>query len=346
MKYFPYICALHLLIASFQLDAQVSLLGSQAQPEHIVINNRVLAKVNGKPISVIDLMKKMDLLFYKEFPQYTSIPEARYQFYLANWNSMLKELIHKELILADAEENKVPVGTGEVRQEMEHLFGPNIIGNLDKIGMTFDEAWKIIEGDILLHRMLFIRVNSKATREVTPKVVFANYDDYAKENIVLDKWTYRVISVRDKDPTVGAAAANVAYQLLTIDEVPLSELAEKLKDHSTTSKSSINISELFVHSGKELSESHREILEKMKPKTYSMPIAQKSKDKSLVFRFFYLEDMSPGGAPPFKDAESKIKEKLLSKEMNEKGEAYVKKLYTHFDVQEMYPEGFEPFSFK
>lgn len=346
MKYFPLLCALSLLIVPMDGHAQSSLLGGPAKPEHITVNNRVLAKVNGKAISVIDLMKKMDLLFYKEYPQYTSIPEARFQFYQANWKSMLKELINKELILADAEENKLQANSGEVRQEMEHLFGPNIIGNLDRIGMTFDEAWGIIQGDIQLHRMLYIRVNSKATREVTPKVVFANYEEYAKENVVLDKWSYRVISIRDKDPTVGAAAANVAYQLLTIDQIPLSELAEKLKNHSTTSKSNINISDLFVLSGKEVAPAYKEILEKMNPKTYSTPIAQKSKDKSLVFRFFYLEDMSPGGPPPFKEVELKIKEKLLGAQMNEKGEAYIKKLYDHFDVQEMIPEGFEPFSMK
>lgn len=346
MKYFPILCVLSLLIAPLNCQAQSSLLGKPSQPEHVVVNNRVLAKVNGKAISAIDLMKKMDLLFYKEYPQYALIPEARYQFYQANWKSMLKDLINKELILADAEENKLQVSSGEVRQEMEHLFGPNIITNLDKIGMTFDEAWKIIQGDIQLHRMLFIRVNSKATREVTPKIVFGNYEEFAKENIVLDKWSYRVISIRDKDPTVGAAAANVAYQLLTIDQVPLSELAEKLKNHSTTSKSTINISDLFVLSGKEVSPAYMEILEKMKPKTYSTPLAQKSKDKSLVFRFFYLDEMNPGGVPPFKDVETKIKEKLLTKELNEKGEAYVKKLYQHFDVQEMIPEGYEPFDLK
>lgn len=346
MKYFPFLCSFSLLIGSMQCHAQSTLLGAPSHPEHLIVNNRVIAKVNGKAISVIDLMKKMDIVFYKEFPQYTSIPEARYQFYQANWKSMLKELINKELILADAEENKLQVGSGEVRQEMENLFGPNIIGNLDKIGMTFDEAWKIIQGDIQLHRMLYIRVNSKASRDVTPKTVYANYEEYAKENSVLDQWGYRVVSIRHKDSSVGAATANIAYQLLTIECIPLSELAENLKNHSSTGKSSVNISELFVHTEKEMSPAYKDIIEKMSPKSYSMPIAQKSKDKSLVFRFFYLDAMTPGGAPSFQASENKIKEKLLSKGLNEKGEAYVKKLYQHFDVQEMISEGFEPFSLK
>lgn len=345
MKYFYFLSALQLMTVPL-LSNIPSLLGGPVHSEHIAVNNRVLANVNGKAITVIDLMKKMDLLFYKEFPQYATILEARYQFYQANWKSTLKELINKELILADAEENKVQIGIGEVRQEMEHLFGPNIIGNLDKIGMTYDEAWKIIQGDIQLHRMLYIRVNSKAMREVTPRDVYAHYEEYAKENIIPDKWSYRVISIRNKDPSIGAATANVAYQYLVVDGLPLDQLISELKSHSTTNTSSVNISELLVHEGKDVSPTYKEILDSMKPKTYSRPVPQKSKDKSLVFRFFYLDEMSPGGAPSFKEVENKIKEKLLTQEVNEKGEAYVKKLYEHFDVHEMIPEGFEPFSMK
>ncbi|MBA3815063.1 MAG: SurA N-terminal domain-containing protein, partial [Parachlamydiaceae bacterium] len=101
------------------------------QELQIVVNNRILAKVNGKAISVMDLMKKMDLLFYRQFPQYISSAQARYQFYQANWKHLLEEIIDKELILADAQDAKIPISAGDVRQEMEVLFGPNIISNLD-----------------------------------------------------------------------------------------------------------------------------------------------------------------------------------------------------------------------
>lgn len=345
MKLFSIFCALPLLIVPMQCKAEASLLKS-AQPEHVIVNNRVLAKVNGKAISVIDLMKKMDILFYREFPQYTSFPEARFQFYQANWVHILQELIDKELIIADAEENKLPVSSGDVRQEMEHLFGPNIIANLDKIGMTFDEAWKIIQGDIMLHRMLYIRVNSKAMREVTPKAVCEYYEEYAKDNMQKEQWRYRVISIRDKNPEAGAATANKAYQFLMEDELPLEELAQKLKALPGAASSQINVSEVFTHDEKQVSPSYKEILQKMQPKTYTQPVAQVSKDKSTVFRLFYLEEMTPAGAPQFKDVEGKLKEKLISNQVSQKSQAYVKKLHRHFDVQIMIPEGFEPFELK
>lgn len=339
------ICFFLITLHFANCSAEVSLLGGKGS-EQVTVHNRILAKVNGKPISVVDLMKKMDILFYREFPQYTSFPEARYQFYLANWESILKELIDKELIIADAEENKLPVNSGDVRQEMEQLFGPNIINNLDKIGMTFDEAWKIVQGDIMLQRMLYIRVNAKAMRNVTPRDVFAAYEQYAKDNILSEQWQYQVISIRDKDPSAGAATANIAFSLLAEDQVSLEDLPSKIKALPLASSSQINISESFLHGEKEISADYKAILQKMAPGEYSKPVSQKSKDKSTVFRLFHLDKKIPGGAPPFKQVENKLKNQLIEKEIVEHSTAYFKKLRNHFDVQETIPAGFAPFSLK
>lgn len=327
------------------LTAEASFMKS-AQPEHVVVNNRILAKVNGKAISVIDLMKKMDILFYREFPHYASFPEARIQFYEANWKSILQELIDKELIIADALENKLPVTSGEVRQEMERLFGPNIIENLDKIGMSFDEAWKIIQGDLLLHRMLFIRVNAKAMRQITPSDVHAYYQEFAKEHTELPKWSYQVISIRDPDPAKGAVTANIVYHLLAEERVTLAELPEKLEHIPLTKSSKTTVSELYVHADKEMAPSYKEIIEKLASDSYSAPVIQQSKDKSKVFRLFYLKEFSQGGAPSFNEVENKLKDMLVQKEVAEKAKAYIKKMREHFDIQESIPEDFVPFVLK
>ena len=31
-----------------------------------------------------------------------------------------------------------------------HFFGPNIIANLDKIGLTYNEAWTMVRNDIIM----------------------------------------------------------------------------------------------------------------------------------------------------------------------------------------------------
>ena len=257
-------------------------------------------------------------------------------------------MVDKELIVADAEENKLPVSSGDVRQEMEHLFGPNIIGNLDKVGLTFDDAWKIVQGDILIRRMIHIRVNTKAMRCVTPQDVRAAYEEFAKTNIRSDEWAYQVITIRDKDPSVGAQAANIAYQMLTEDSIALADISAKIKELPTIGKTSnVNISEEYRHNEKEVSPAYKDILVQLEVGRYSRPSSHKSRtDNSIVFRIFYLKEMIPGGAIPYNEVENKLKDKLLGDGIVTESKAYIKKLRRHFDVQEMTTADFQPFSIK
>src|SRR6202035_4022048 len=92
-KYSLFISALLTLAMPTQGSCDSLFFGQEAQ---ILVNNRILAKVNGKAISVIDLMKKLDMLFYRQFPEYTSSMQARFQFYQANWKHVFQELLDKE----------------------------------------------------------------------------------------------------------------------------------------------------------------------------------------------------------------------------------------------------------
>lgn len=336
------------------LAAGDSLLFGENEPQRLVVNNRILAKVNGKPISVVDVMKKMDVLFYREFPQYTSSIQARNQFYKVNWKHILEELVSKELVLADAEENKLPVTNGDVRQEMEQLFGPNIIGNLDKINLTYDEAQKIVQGDIIIRRMIAYKVNGKALRKVTPQVVRTAYDEFIlkPENIKPDIWQYTVVSVRDNDATRGAEAANFVYELLN-EKVPADELTQKVKENSLFEKTQVNVSEEYRLEEKDISKNYKEILAGMQPGTHSQPISQKSRsdNSTHLFRIFILKNMKKGGVPSFNEMENKIKDQLLDQAVAQETDLYIKKLRAHFDVQEDYlknsdEKSFEPFSLK
>lgn len=332
--------SLPLIFLQLPLPSAPLLPASSTSPK-IAINNRILAQVNGKSISVIDLMKKMDILFYREFPEYTSSAEARFQFYQANWKHMLQELIDKELILADAEENKLPVSSGDVRQEMETLFGPNIITNLDKIGMTFDEATKIILGDITIQRMLYIRVHGKAIRAVTPIEIRSFYQQYAQDNIQPKAWVYQVVSIRNKNTSEGAATANKAHTMLTQQQLPLTLLKEQLM----SDKSQISISEEFRHKESEMSEVYRKTIATLSPLSYSSPLPQQSRaTKETLFRIFYLKEILPGGAPPFASVENQLKNQLTEKIILEESKAYMTRLKDHFGVHEMIPENFTPFS--
>lgn len=349
------ICFLSFYLATATLlEAQSnSLLFNPITEQEVFVNNRILAKVNGKAISVIDVMKKMDMLFYRQFPEYTSSAPARFQFYNVNWKYVLNDLIDKEVILADAEEHKMPLTNGDIRQEMELLFGPNIIANLDKIGMSYDEAYKIVKGDIILRRMLYYRVNTRAMWEVTPQAVRAAYEEYARENIQEEEWLYHVVTIRDKDAEKGKKAAESVYELLKNKTADLPSLTSYLKENEILAKTtSVNVSEEFRHNSKEMSDANRDIITKIGPQEFAEPIAQKSRlDGAAVYRIFYLSEKTEGGIPPFSGIEHKLKDKLLGIAIDKETATYLKKLRTHFDVQdnalvELVGEDFQPFILK
>lgn len=327
---------LTVLFSPVEINADPLLFGND-QELQITINNRILAKVNGKAISVMDLMKKMDMLFYRQFPEYTSSVQARYQFYQANWKYVLEELIDKELILADAQESKLPISAGDVRQEMESLFGPSIITNLDKIGLTFEEASKMILADLTIRRMMYFRVQSKAINQITPQLIRNYYENYAKENIRDNEWVFNVISIRHRDAKKAEEAAKQAYQLLSVEKTPLTDLSKKLNVSGTSTRRppTVTISEEFHTKEKELSDVFKASLSMLQPDSYSRPIAQKSRtDNSTMYRLFYLKEMIPGGTIPFSELETKIKDKLIDQAVGKESTAYLTKLRQHFDVQE------------
>lgn len=349
MRNFFLLCFLPVALSavggSNPLDNEL-LLNSTEDPLRIVANNRVLASVNGNPITVIDLMKRMDILFLKQFPEYTQSAKARYQFYLANWKRTLGELIDKELILADAKEMKMEVSGGDVRQEMEDMFGPNIILNLDKIGISLDEATKIVSGDILIRRMMYLKVTAKAMGKVTPLAIRNQYDEWAKENTRPAKYRYRMITIREPSTEKAERTAETIYGAL--NGISYSELAEKF----TPFKGSATLSEEFSHTEKEIAPQNLSLLATLEPGALSLPIKQKSRtDKSDVYRLFFLDEKTVGSIPSLKEAEGPIKEQLLDVAIGEEQKQYLQKLRRHYGVtsaqlQEFIPADFVPFTLK
>lgn len=347
-----FLCCLALCKNSYAAGASDNFLFGRNEALNILINNRVLARVNGKPITVMDVMKKMDMLFLRQFPEYTSIPQARMQYYEVNWKHVLEDLIDKELILADAEENKITVTSGDVRQEMETLFGPNIIENLDKIGLSFDEAYKIVQGDLVIRRVMFTRVHGKALHGLTPQVITQAYEEFAKNNMRKDTWQYKVVSIRNINADEGKEMANFAHRLLLNESCPLDKISEKLKESFPQSKGSISVSDDFFQNESELSEVVKPALIGLHPGSYSEPIAQKSRvDKSTVFRIVFLKDKKLGGTIPFSEVEMQLKETLLGEAIENETTAYLDKLRQYFDLKQnslsdLIPEDFEPFALK
>lgn len=208
-----------------------SLLGAEPEPTlkegefEILVQNRVVAQVNGKPVTALDVIKRMDFLFYRQYPEYLSINQARLQFYEMNFEHALQELIDRELMRADAVEMKIEIVPSDIRQELETTFGPDIISNLDKIGLRLDEAMEMLKDELLIRRVTMYKVNGKAFRNVGPLEIKKAYEEWVQTNTEPQKWGYRLMTLRSPSEVDGMEVGLKVKEALLTGEAP-----EKVRD--------------------------------------------------------------------------------------------------------------------
>src|SRR3990167_2592182 len=162
----------------------------------LIINNRPVAKINGKVISLMDVVKKMDLILQEYGKEYLESNVARYQFYSKQLEPTLDDMISSELMLLDAEQKKITVTDGQVREELESRFGPNMIENLEMVHMTHDEAYEMIRSELIVNQLMGVKVHSKTVLSVTPHDIKDAYTTYLAENSPKETWKYQVLSLR------------------------------------------------------------------------------------------------------------------------------------------------------
>ncbi len=344
-----------LLIASTCLSSLISeeiappLIPTMEEPQELVIYNRILAKVNGKTISVIDVMKKMDLFLQKYYPQFASSKLPRYQFYSSQWREYLRQMIDQELMIADAEKLEVKVTDAEVREELLTRFGPNIMTALDHIGLTYDEARKMIHDEMLVQRMVWFRVNSKALNKINSSHVKEAYKQFCEKNPELEEWQYQVLSIRSSNKEASAALATRAFELLQ-SQLDLSKVANELQ--TAEESISVTLSPEVQADEKSISSSHQEVLKTLSDNSFSAPIAQVSRvDHSVVYRIFYLKNHTKKIIPPFEKMADQLKDELLQEAANKENSQYISKLrdrlgYDEKQMTETLPKDFQPFAIR
>lgn len=330
------------LLMFFSLLADIPSMPSFSTNPKIGVQNLILANVNGTAISVMDLKKKMDVLFHQNYPHLEQSESARYQFYETSWRHVLSEMIDQQLILADAEEKDVKLTEGEIREEMESRFGPNIMITLDKIGLSYPDAWKMVKEDLLVRRMSWWFIHSKALTRVTPQEIRQAFHRYSQEHPSYQEWHYRVIAIRGEK---AESLAKEIHSLLQSSHQPFESMISEIAKLD----SSIQISSLFSAADRDLSSSHKEVLKTLSSGQYSQPIVQASKTegKNLV-RIFYLEEKIDHPAPDFALLSPGLKSELTQKAIAVESSQYLEKLRKHYGVDSAYlerqvPDHFHPF---
>lgn len=319
------------------------------EPE-ILLNNRVLATVNGKTITAFDVMKKMEIYFTRSYPDESKSPDSRYQFYSQHWKTVLNQLIDNELLLADAEKLQLKVPDAKIRELIHERFGPNVMASLDNLQLSYDEAWKMIHDEIATQQISWFRIYKKAQDRIGPQDVKVAYVGYLKENPPQELWRYQVLSIRAKTEKLGDVYAQKAQALIHNEPLPFDTLAQKLRDEGSAEQSlQINLSDEYCVNDKDLSSSHKMVLASLTPGSYSEPVFQTSrKDRSTVHRIFYLKDHSVEAPPPFNSVYEKLMDALVQKEVENEYPTYLSKLRKQFNFDDKsldaIPGDFQPFS--
>lgn len=319
-----------------------------------VINNRPLIRINGKIISLMDVVKKMDLIIYEHFPETRNSPVRLFQFYTSQWKFTFEDMIFHELTLADGEAKEIKVSDGDVREEMEKRFGPNIISNLSKLNLDYEEVRGIIHSELLVKQLQGMKIYSKAQLSVTPELVKKEYISHLEKNPPKEEWSYQVFSVRGKDEQECKSIIEHVSSDLKLQNTKLSSLYDELKGLPSVQNKSValNLSKEFVVDDKNLSEEHKSILTKLKDNEFSQPIAQVSRvDHSNVYRIFHLKSHKITEALSFNEVSEDLENTLLNNAAQKEREAYKQKLYKKFGfdqdfLKQIIPDDYQPFVVK
>lgn len=319
----------------------------QEDPGQIVIYNRILTKFNNKTFSVLDVVKKMDMVFNSHYPQLANSKLSRYQFYSTQWKDTIKKMIDQELILLDAERLGIKVTDAEIREELLNRYGPNVMLSLDQLKLSYEEARKMVSEDLIVERILYFKIYSEALR-VRPEDIKKKYTAYCEKNSASEKWRYQVLSIRSEDENASQALAQLAFNLLK-EKRTLQDVTEDLqaKNPNITVSSSPEIERDSLS----ISQAHQQIIETLSPGDFSTPTPQLNRDQSVVYRIFYLKDKNVVNPPGFLELAEKIKDRLIQEYISSHLPAYLKKLQKRYgfseqDLFELINSDFKPFSYQ
>ena len=319
--------------------------------QHLIVHNRILAQVHQSTISVLDVMKKMELFFYQHHPQYMNSAIAKYQFFSSQWKEFLKQMIDHELMLADAEKLDIQIKDSEVREALFERFGPNIMAALDQLHLQYEEARSIIYADLVVQKMSWIRINAKALASVNNQDVKAAYVAYLHKHPPIETWEYRLLSIRSKEPKIAQVLAKAAYDLCVEYPDRLSLILEELQTTISSEEKSlctITMSDPIETETKQLSNAYKDILVTLTPGTCSAPIRREHEGETS-FRIFFLTKHIVTEPPSFRTVQSQLYNELTQQASEKESRIYLDKLRKRFgctveNLEETFPKDFQPFS--
>lgn len=312
----------------------------------IVVENRVLATVRDQIITVVDVTKKMDMIFCQQFPQYKGVPEARYEFYHTNWRKIFEELVDRQLILSMSEEKQFGVTNGDIREELEEIFGPNAMMNLYEEGLSLHDVEEMMKADILLRRALSFYVHSPVIAAITPAVLRAAYRKRVEEMKKKYGWVWRSVTVKSKSGDCRKDVADRVWNRLQKDHRTIEQISAELGDGYE-----VVLSQSFRSEQSEVAQNVQAILEQLQPKTFSEPQSFTSRsDPRQGWRCYIVDERFFVKVPSFEELESTLRQEIASPVITKRTVEFFEDLRKQYGVKHLLTSeelrAFEPFQLK
>lgn len=319
--------------------------------QSIVINNRPLARVNGKTFSLLDVVKEMNIFIQTNYPQLLADKPQLYQFYQGNWKDQLSKMIENEMILADAAEKEVEVSDGDVREELEERYGGKIFTKLAELDITLEEIKEQIRNEIIIRKMTFFRAYNKAIQAVNPQLIREAYAAQVANFEPKENWEYDVITLRGTDDSATDELSALAYTLMNDEHLGAEETADKINAQAKSQDLNVIASASTDYSAdtSRISKQHLEVLQGLDINAVSQPAIQKTRQGANVRRIFHLRGHDKDGPQPFEELAQKLQERLTDFQAGRERSLYIESLKKKFSVKEEdenfpLPDLYQPFA--
>ena len=320
----------------------------QQKSYKLIVHNRPLIKVCGTMISLHDVVQKLNVLIMNNNPDYLDNPEALFHIYQQHWQASLEELINAELMVAFWKDKKFVMNDTEVRASINDRFGPNVVENLNRVGLTYEQAFQAVEKDLMVYQLSWYFVKTKAEASVTPEKIKGAYQQYLAEFVPSEEWSYEIVTIRGDEPSF---CKNVALKIKdsaekTISLHSVSDLLEGVKNSFSTAEHAVTVStQEYTHDKTTIPSNYKEALTKISVGSLSEPIVEGSAKKPVV-KLLRLQKVEKEEPQPFDTLAEEFRVQMETTAHNEEMQHFITTLreqYGYTIPLSMLPSDYIPF---
>ena len=314
---------------AFGYEGSFSAASFEQNPSRVAIHNRVLFKVDEDTVvTTLDVIHKLNVLFYSTCPQLVDSVSARSQYYSAMWPVVLESVINEFLMAADAKAKKIFIDPTSVNQEIEGMFGRDLSPFAKFFDMTPEDVFNVVHRILVAQRIEGMMVRSRVMLKVTPGMVKARYQKLLEEASQISQWTYRVLTVKASSEFLANKIAGKVQERLNEDAV---WDKERLTAMVLSQGGQLICSEDFIREDMQLSDAHKKALEEI---CFPEERCGKALEHASGLKLFVLFDRSTKTLEPLEKMEAQIKQHLMLELAEEEETNYKNKLHARY--------GFDP----